>query len=235
MYGKVFEDLFCSTLMDCGGDTAYVFIAMIVLSDESGIIKHTPESLARVICKDVESVKHAVTQLSLPDPDSNLSAHSGRRIVPLSEVNEDETRGWLVVNKEHYRDKKDLEEIRTKTRERVRKFRERNAVKRCVTLGNAEKRHTDTDTDTDTDKTKPLASSDTSLSAVALIPLVGKKEWSVDLKFLRELEAAYPDVDGPGTLREIRAWCLANPTKRKTERGVRRFLNRWFERTQNNG
>jgi aromatic ring-cleaving dioxygenase len=136
--------------MDCGGDTAYVFIAMIVLSDENGILKHTAESLSRVICKDVESVKRAVTHLESEDPESNLKAHEGRRIVRLHELNEDETRGWLVVNKSHYRDQKDLEEIRTQTRERVRRFRERNAEKRDVTLGNAEKRHTDTDTDTKT-------------------------------------------------------------------------------------
>jgi hypothetical protein len=71
--------------------------------------------------------------------------------VPLSEVNEDETRGWLVVNKAHYRDKKDLDVIRAQTRERVRSFRDRNAEKRDVTpvtQGNAKKRHTDTDTDT---------------------------------------------------------------------------------------
>jgi hypothetical protein len=54
--------------MDCGGDTAYVFIAMIVLSDENGIIKHTPESLARAICKDAESVRQALYNLERQDP-----------------------------------------------------------------------------------------------------------------------------------------------------------------------
>lgn len=113
--------------MDCGGDTAYVFIAMIVLSDENGIIKHTPESLARAICKDVASVREAIRNLESQDPASNLKAHHGRRIVALSEVNEDETRGWLVVNKSHYRDKKDLDVIRAQTRDRVRRFRLRSA------------------------------------------------------------------------------------------------------------
>lgn len=134
--------------MDFGGDTAYVFIAMIVLSDENGILKHTAESLARVICKDPQAVREAVAHLELPDLTSNLKAEGGRRIVQLSELNRDETRGWFVVNKSHYRDKKDLEEVRAQTRERVKRFRERNVVKRDVTHGNAEKRHTDTDTDT---------------------------------------------------------------------------------------
>lgn len=77
------------------------------------------------------------------------------------------------------------------------------------------------------------ASSGEPLSAVALIPLIGKKEWPVSPQFLAELETAYPQVDGPATLKEIRLWCISNPTKRKTERGVMRFINRWFERTQN--
>lgn len=148
MYGKIFEDLYCSTLMDYGGDTVYVFISMIVLSDENGVIKHTAESLSRLICKDVESVRQALQHLESQDPRSNLKAHGGRRIVPLYEINEDETRGWLVVNKSRYRDKKDLEEIRAQTRERVRRFRERNADVTLSNGGNAEKRHTDTDTDT---------------------------------------------------------------------------------------
>ena len=82
-------------------------------------------------------------------------------------------------------------------------------------------------------ESKPLASSDKSLSAVCLIPIVGKKEWPVSKGFLSELEVAYPAVDGPATLREIRAWCVSNPTRVKTERGVARFINRWFEKVQN--
>jgi hypothetical protein len=66
-----------------------------------------------------------------------------------------------------------------------------------------------------------------------LIPLVGSKSYPVSAAFLAELEAAYPAVDGPATLREIRAWCVANPTKRKTARGATRFINRWFEKVQN--
>jgi hypothetical protein len=72
-------------------------------------------------------------------------------------------------------------------------------------------------------------------SAVELIPLVGQKQFAVDRTYLAELERAYPAVDGAATLREIRAWCLSNPAKCKTERGVRRFINRWFEKEQNHG
>jgi hypothetical protein len=90
------------------------------------------------------------------------------------------------------------------------------------------------------DVVKPLARGDKSPSlgavngeAVAHIPIVGGQEYGVSKALLRELETAYPAVDGPATLLEIRAWCVTNPMKRKTARGVPRFLNRWFEKVQN--
>ena len=74
-------------------------------------------------------------------------------------------------------------------------------------------------------------------NAVCYIPVVGagNKEWGVSKEFLAELCAAYPAVDGEATLREIRAWCVSNPSKRKTETGMARFINSWFSREQNRG
>ena len=33
----------------------------------------------------------------------------------------------------------------------------------------------------------------------------------------------------------MRGWCLANPTRRKTRRGVRRFINGWLAKVQDRG
>ena len=93
------------------------------------------------------------------------------------------------------------------------------------------------------ERSNPIARGDKSPShvsavngeAVAFIPLAGGKEFGVSKALLAELEAAYPMVDGPQTLKEIRAWCITNPTRCKTERGAPRFLNRWFEQVQNRG
>jgi uncharacterized protein YdaU (DUF1376 family) len=97
--------------------------------------------------------------------------------------------------------------------------------------------HTPTPTTTPT-KSKAFASSDLqSLSAdtevVERIPLNDGTEHPIDKAFVAELDRAYPSVDPPATLREIRAWCVANPAKRKTRTGVRRFINAWFSREQN--
>jgi len=68
--------------------------------------------------------------------------------------------------------------------------------------------------------------------AVELIPLVGGKTYAVSARESEEWGKAYPRVDMLQTLREIRAWCDANPRKRKTHRGVRAFIVAWLAREQ---
>jgi hypothetical protein len=45
----------------------------------------------------------------------------------------------------------------------------------------------------------------------------------------------YPGVDVPGQFRKMRAWCMANPKRRKTVRGVRAFVVGWLSREQDSG
>lgn len=68
---------------------------------------------------------------------------------------------------------------------------------------------------------------------VAMIPLADGSEFPVPASLASEYAAAYPGVDVAGELAQVRAWCLSNPRKRKTKTGVRRFLNSWLDRAQN--
>lgn len=70
-------------------------------------------------------------------------------------------------------------------------------------------------------------------SSIAYIPLNDGSEFGISLQHVEEFEKAYPAVDCKQTLQEIRAWCLANPTKRKTKSGALRFVNSWLSREQN--
>jgi uncharacterized protein YdaU (DUF1376 family) len=81
----------------------------------------------------------------------------------------------------------------------------------------------------------PIAESDKSLPAVEFIPLVDGSEWPVPESFAVDLEKSYPAVDMKQTLREIRAWNLANPKNRKTISGIKRHINQWFSKEQNRG
>lgn len=44
----------------------------------------------------------------------------------------------------------------------------------------------------------------------------------------------YPAVNIIPELKKINAWLDANPTKRKTERGMKKFINNWLSRAQDN-
>lgn len=67
---------------------------------------------------------------------------------------------------------------------------------------------------------------------VERIPLIGGTEFEVRQSFAEEMNRLYLNVDIPATLREIRGWCLGNPTRLKTPRGVRKFIVSWMQREQ---
>lgn len=65
------------------------------------------------------------------------------------------------------------------------------------------------------------------------IPMLSGEEFEVRESFAKELERLYPNVDIPATLKQMRGWCIGNPTKLKTPRGIRKFITGWCERDQN--
>lgn len=65
--------------------------------------------------------------------------------------------------------------------------------------------------------------------------LVGGKEWRISADKLREYRGTFPNLDVVGELRKAAQWTRDNQAKRKTERGMNRFLFAWLERAQNRG
>lgn len=45
----------------------------------------------------------------------------------------------------------------------------------------------------------------------------------------------YPAVNVIQELRKMSGWCTDNPTRRKTKKGIRRFINNWLAREQDKG
>lgn len=81
-----------------------------------------------------------------------------------------------------------------------------------------------------------LASAAQDAPIVITIPLLGREgEFAVTEAMVAEWQDAFPGVDVRRTLKRIRLWCLDNPTRRKTRRGVRRFLTGWLARDQDRG
>lgn len=65
-----------------------------------------------------------------------------------------------------------------------------------------------------------------------LLPLVDGTEYGVVQGQVDEWAGAYPGVNVPQQLREMRQWCIANPANRKTGRGIVAFVARWLGKEQ---
>lgn len=79
-----------------------------------------------------------------------------------------------------------------------------------------------------------FASSDTSLPAIGTLPCLQGKMWSFTQEDLDGWKEAYPAIDVLQELRADREWLKANPRKMKTTSGMRRHVNSWLARAQNN-
>jgi hypothetical protein len=69
---------------------------------------------------------------------------------------------------------------------------------------------------------------------VAAIPLNDGTEWRPSEKLVDEYRSLYPNVEIKQAFNAMRGWCLSNPSKRKTRRGITAFVNRWLSKDQDN-
>lgn len=67
------------------------------------------------------------------------------------------------------------------------------------------------------------------------LPLNDETEFPVTESMLVEYEGLYPSVDVRQELRNQRGWLLSEPSKRKTKRGIKKFITGWLSREQDRG
>jgi hypothetical protein len=70
-------------------------------------------------------------------------------------------------------------------------------------------------------------------ASVVGIPLVDKTDYEVTQPSVDEWQESFPAVDVLQQVKAMRAWCIANPTNRKTRAGIERFIVRWLAKAQN--
>lgn len=81
-----------------------------------------------------------------------------------------------------------------------------------------------------------VCTEDLTVSApVAHLPLVDGSEWGITEADIVGWRKAFPAVDVKGQLLRMREWILANPSKRKTRKGIRRFVVTWLGKEQDRG
>lgn len=64
------------------------------------------------------------------------------------------------------------------------------------------------------------------------LSLHDNSEYNVPLEDVEKYKRFFPNVDVEQQLRNMMAWCMSNPTQRKTRRGIKRFITGWLAREQ---
>lgn len=152
---------------------------------------------------------------------------------------------------EKYQNAEKLEGIRSKNAERQARYRERQRAKMAgntvtpalpVTLHNAIDIDTDVDIEGEREEKTILPEAETapdrkkpsvpSSPVVISIILNDKTEYPITEADVEGWKDLYPAVDVMQELRKMKGWADANPTKRKTKAGIKRFINAWLAKEQ---
>jgi hypothetical protein len=62
------------------------------------------------------------------------------------------------------------------------------------------------------------------------IPLLGGTDFPITETLATDFQKSYPAVNVREKIRQMRMWSIANPAKKKTKRGILRFINSWLSR-----
>lgn len=129
---------------------------------------------------------------------------------------------------------------------RVRKYRQKAKALQCngdVTEcnGDVTKCNTDIDIELDIELEKDIDTcaeqkcSTPEPEPIITLPLNTGEEFPIFQCDLNEFAELYPAVDILQAMRGMRGWLITNPTRRKTKRGIRRFINSWLAKEQDKG
>jgi hypothetical protein len=131
MYNKLFGKILDSSVWLESDSTRIVWLTLLASMDETGFCAFAAvgnvAGRARVT---LDAAKVALDILSQPDPDSFDPENEGKRIERVQG-------GWIVINAPKYRAIQKRADMQEKTRERVRRFREKKRSGNAdVTHGN---------------------------------------------------------------------------------------------------
>lgn len=120
MFVKLFTQILDSSIAD-DRRLRHFFTDILLCSDAQGFVMMTEAAIARRIGTTTDEVKWGIAELMKPDPRSKTPDHEGRRL----ETVVGSGYGWRIINFEAYKALRSAEDMREKTRERVRRFRDK--------------------------------------------------------------------------------------------------------------
>lgn len=116
------SSLTTSSIWSEDDQTRIVWITMLTICDDQGVVEASVVGLAHVSRVTPEACARAIEKLQAPDPTSRLDAYDGKRIEKIEG-------GWRIINYFHYREISRLEIRREYMAERKRESRERAKTK----------------------------------------------------------------------------------------------------------
>jgi hypothetical protein len=119
MFVKLFTQILDSSIAD-DRRLRHFFTDFLLCADMRGFVIMTKSAISRRIGATLEEVEWGIAELQKPDPRSKTPDSQGARIEALDGAGY----GWHIINFEAYRDLKSADDMREKTKERVRRFRE---------------------------------------------------------------------------------------------------------------
>ena len=236
-YTKLWSEIVNSTIWDEDDQTRIVWITLLALSDAGGYVGTSVPGLAHQARVNRGACEKAIARLGSPDKDSRTHDHEGRRIKAVDG-------GFVILNYAKHREAIDEEIRRHGNAERQRRLRERrrNGVTRDVTQNNGHHAQAEAEAEAEAEARKnPSDSSaepypDTAVNDPVILefPIHGRgpKIWGLTKSHLTRLEGDFPTIDLMPEIHKAHAWCEANPGKRKTARGMSRFVAGWLGRAQ---
>ena len=123
-YTKLFSSIVTSTIWQEPDNVRLVWITMLALADQDGIVGASIPGLARMAGVPLDGTEGALATLLGPDPYSRTSAHEGRRLEAIEG-------GWRLLNYDRYRACLSADEKRAKAT--ARQARRRAALKDLAT------------------------------------------------------------------------------------------------------
>ena len=105
MFVKIFADMLFSSVWAEDSDTRIVWLTLLMLSDQDGLVRATLPGISGQARVSGEATAAALARFEAPDPHSRTPDHEGRRIERVAG-------GYLILNYPKYRDLRDAESRR---------------------------------------------------------------------------------------------------------------------------
>jgi hypothetical protein len=252
-FTKLFKGITRSSLWSLDNDHKAVWVFLMAEADENGCVVCTVPGIAKANDVTVEKAEAIIKRFMSPDPYSGTKELEGRRIEEID-------RGWRLVNHAKFRRMRSREE--KLEYDRLYRENERLAAKLAKLEGEKVKKTEDVvdsrkpspgvvkvdqaeeeaeaeeEADGSPDSSEALSRSEPPAPPAFVFPVVGggsETTWNVTAEYHAKLVAAFPAVDVAAQYQLADVWLSANPLRRKTGRGMPKFLYGWMERAQNAG